>query len=47
METPKILKINMGIRKNFSKFKDKLDTRPQKGSPALSEVEEEVQLQSS
>jgi hypothetical protein len=33
-------KINMGMRKNFSKFLDKLGTRPQKGSPTLSEVEE-------
>lgn len=33
-------KINTGMQKKNSKFVDKLGTRPQKGSPALSEVEE-------
>jgi len=37
----------MGLRNNFSKSIDKLGTRFQKGSPALSEVEEGVQLQPS
>jgi len=40
-------KINMGIRKSFSKFIDELGTHPQYGSPDLSEVEYRVQLQSS